>query len=100
MQPYIKRIVVLCCAAALILLPLGSAALGESDSASDDLKAEKMAIDVAIIRPLGIVASVAGCAIYLVSLPFSIPGGNADKVWETTVIEPVKFTFDRPVGEF
>lgn len=100
MQPLIKRIIVLCCATALILLPLGSAALGESNHANDDLSAEKMAVDVAIIRPLGVVASAAGCLIYIVSLPFSIPGGNAGKVWETTVVEPVKFTFDRPVGEF
>lgn len=97
---FAKRIVVLCCVLALILIPLGSAAFGASDYVNDDMTPERMAADVLVVRPIGMVASVAGCAIYLISLPFSIPGDNADKVWEKAVVAPVKYTFDRPVGEF
>jgi hypothetical protein len=36
-----------------------------------------MAGDLLVARPLGVLATVAGTAIYVVSLPFSLAGGNA-----------------------
>jgi hypothetical protein len=59
-----------------------------------------MAVDIVAVRPLGLVSTIAGCALYVVALPFSLPAGNAASVWESTVVKPAKFTFARPVGDF
>jgi hypothetical protein len=96
----IKRFVVFLCAMAIILLPLATASFAASEESKDNFSAEKMAVDLIAIRPLGIVSTVAGCAVYILSLPFSLPGGNAAAVWETTVEKPAKYTFDRPLGDF
>jgi hypothetical protein len=93
-----KRIIVLLCAIAIILLPVASSFA--SEDIEDDFTTEKMAVDLVAIRPLGIVSTIFGFTLYVVSLPFSIPGGNTSAVWETAVVTPATFTFDRPLGDF
>lgn len=61
---------------------------------------EAMALDAVIIRPIGLVTTVAGSAIYTISLPFSLLGGNEKAAREMLVYEPAKYTFKRPLGEF
>lgn len=100
MYLYIKRILVLFCAIAVLLAPLSTAALAEIEGDKDEFAAEKMAVDLVVIRPAAIVGTIAGFTIYLLSLPFSIPGGNVDEVWDTTVKTPAKFSFVRPLGDF
>ena len=62
--------------------------------------AEAMAVDVAIVRPISLVATVLGTGIFIVSLPFSILGGNVDEAGRNLVLKPAKATFIRPLGEF
>ena len=62
--------------------------------------AESMVADVVIARPIGLVTTVVGSAVYVVSLPFSLLGGNEKQAREKLVKEPIVFTFKRPLGEF
>ncbi|MEM7402119.1 MAG: hypothetical protein AAF304_09250 [Pseudomonadota bacterium] len=62
--------------------------------------AESMVADVVIARPIGLVTTVVGSAVYVVSLPFSLLGGNEKQAREKLVNEPAVFTFKRPLGEF
>lgn len=62
--------------------------------------AEAMVADVIVARPIGLVATVVGSAVYVVSLPFSLLGGNEKQAREKLVKEPTAFTFKRPLGEF
>jgi hypothetical protein len=59
-----------------------------------------MVIDALFARPLGLVATVVGTAVYTVSLPFSLTGGNEHEARENLVYAPADFTFDRPLGKF
>ena len=59
-----------------------------------------MAADVALARPVGAVATVAGFALFLVSSPFSALGGNSQEAWESLVVSPATYTFKRPLGHF
>jgi hypothetical protein len=59
-----------------------------------------MAADIALARPVGTVATVAGFALFLVSSPFSVLGGNTKEAWETLVVPPATYTFQRPLGHF
>ena len=60
---------------------------------------ERMVLDALVLRPIGLVTTVAGAAIYTVSLPFSLLGGNEPAARESLVKEPVRYTFKRPLGE-
>lgn len=62
--------------------------------------ATAMAFDVAVVRPVSLVATVAGTGLFIVSLPFSLLGHNTDKAGERLVAEPAKYTFTRPLGNF
>lgn len=59
-----------------------------------------MAVDAIAVRPLGIIATVVGAGIFVVSLPFSALGGNVGQAADTLVVAPAKFTFTRPLGEY
>ena len=62
--------------------------------------AEAMIADVIVARPIGLMATVVGSTVYVVSLPFSLLGGNEEQAREKLVKEPIAFTFKRPLGEF
>ncbi len=47
-----------------------------------------MVVDTVVGKPLQLVNAVAGTAAYLVSLPFSLVGGNADQAQQTLFVEP------------
>ncbi|MGI0119213.1 hypothetical protein [Zooshikella sp. RANM57] len=57
-----------------------------------------MAGDLLVARPLLLGATVLGTAFYVVSLPFSLPGGNADQAAETLIGIPARATFKRCLG--
>lgn len=74
----------------------GSYSSGFAESGS----AEAMVADALVARPIGLVTTVVGSAVYVVSLPFSLLGGNEKQAREKLVKEPTAFTFARPLGEF
>ncbi|MGP4716109.1 hypothetical protein ACTXGL_05670 [Psychrobacter sp. T6-6] len=49
---------------------------------------ETMVVDTVVGKPLQLVNAVAGTAVYLVSLPFSLIGGNADQAQQKLFVEP------------
>jgi hypothetical protein len=59
-----------------------------------------MVADVLFVRTTGLVAIVFGSAMWVVSLPFSIPSGSVDTAGQLLVVDPCKFTFVRPLGDF
>lgn len=61
---------------------------------------EAMLMDGVLVRPLGIGATLVGSVVYVITLPFSALGGNADVAAQKLIKEPAAFTFTRPLGEF
>ncbi|MDD2463838.1 MAG: hypothetical protein PHI97_07545 [Desulfobulbus sp.] len=59
-----------------------------------------MTTDLALARPVGAAATVTGFALFLVSSPFSLLGGNAGEAWNNLVAAPASYTFKRPLGHF
>ncbi len=56
--------------------------------------------DVLFARTTGLVAIVVGSAMWIVALPFSIPSGSVDRASQLLVVDPCKYTFVRPLGDF
>ena len=98
MNGILKRLIVLVTAIALVAVPCMTC-FAEGLEQDDDLIAGKMAAEV-VVRPLGLVATVLGGAIFIVTIPFSALGGNADAAYNYLLADPFKFTFNRPLGEF
>lgn len=59
---------------------------------------EEMALDGLIARPLMLGATAVGTGIFLVTLPFSLIGGNVDEAGERLVAEPARTTFGSCLG--
>jgi len=100
-----KKILVSCLLAmALTVSPLSGLAANvieaEMNSNKEPPDPGAMLIDLIVVRPLGLVATLGGSAIFIVSLPFSALGGNAEDALESLVVSPAEFTFKRPLGEF
>lgn len=103
MASALKKIILLLCVAGVFSLSLTTPLFAASDPSNygqRNITAGRMTADLVVIRPLAIVGSVFGCAIFLASLPFSLPGGNTGEVWNVTVKDPVNFAFVRPLGDF
>jgi len=55
-------------------------------------------MDVLLIRPLGLISATLGTGVFIVSLPFAIPSGSVATIGEKLVLDPLRFTFTRPLG--
>lgn len=60
---------------------------------------EAMLFDGVLVRPAMLVGTALGIVGFVVTLPFSILGGNVDDAGKELVIEPAAYTFARPLGE-
>lgn len=59
----------------------------------------EMMFDAVLVRPTMLIGTVVTTAVFLVSLPFSLLGGNVGEAANSLVTEPFKYTFQRPLGE-
>lgn len=100
MPKIVRRYSALIVAAALVLFSVGTPALAQYQAIEKEATAEKMVVDALLARPFGLLATAVGGVLYVVSLPFSALGGNSREAWDMMVMEPVRYTFDRPLGEF
>lgn len=95
-RKWITLVVVL----AMIMVPLGASSAELMETEDLQINAGSMVVDALVARPVGMVMTVAGLGMFIVSSPFSALGGNFCQAWNTLVIYPGKFTFARPLGDF
>ena len=79
---------------AILILCTSTAAFAE------DRSGENIAADLVFMRPVGLAATVAGTAVFLVSLPFALMTNDVSKTAKELVVDPFNYTFDRPLGDF
>ena len=80
-----------------LAMPLSASAYNRLDDGkptSGDMLAELM------IRPFALVSTVAGTAVFIVTLPFNALDNNIGEAANTLVAEPFKYTFARPLGVY
>lgn len=58
-----------------------------------------VAADVLLLRPLSLIGTVLGTAVFIVGLPFEAIAGDVSDPARRLVVEPAKYTFTRPLGE-
>jgi len=85
---------------AMMIMPIAATTLAGEYFEAEDPSGGAMMFDLAVVRPVGIVATAVGCVFFVVSSPFSALGGNIDSASEKLVKDPVAYTFKRPLGDF
>jgi hypothetical protein len=95
-----KHTIIFLLISAMVCVPFGASALAAEQTSSNEVSGSAMTADLLLVRPLGIVATVLGCAVFVVSLPFSALGHNTKQASQKLVKEPAEFTFTRPLGAF
>lgn len=71
---------------------------GHANTVEETPSALAMTGDALLVRPALFATTVVGTAVYIISLPFSLLGGNAAEAGETLVVDPAKATFVRCLG--
>src|SRR5215471_1428061 len=66
---------------------------------SEDLSAETLLVDGLVLRPAGVLATIAGSVAFVVTLPFSIPTKSVNRAAQRLVVDPAQYTFVRPLGQ-
>ncbi len=84
--------------ALLLSMPQLSIAASKSGVVLEEPTALAMAGDLVVARPVGLAITIVGAAVFLVSLPFSLLGGNTGEAAKTLVVGPAKTTFVRCLG--
>ncbi|MGQ7273353.1 hypothetical protein [Marinobacter sp. V034] len=74
------------------------ASVGHTKTLDEEPSALAMTGDALFARPVLFATTIVGGAVYLVSLPFSLLGGNAAEAGETLFVGPAKATFVRCLG--
>ena len=84
--------------AALTVAMAGQAVAGQ-DQLPKDRAGGDMLLDAVVVRPLGLIAIVAGSVGFVVALPFTLLSGSVDSSANEMVKKPIAFTFRRPLGQ-
>ena len=98
MHKLVKHSMVVLAAVALISVVLAPPASAQVQIEKREPGAGAMTYDLVLLRPMGILATAAGAAIFVVSLPFSALGRNVGRAGKVLVVDPFVFTFSRPLG--
>ena len=85
-------------AAAALTVTLVAPQISVAQQVDEDPSALAMAGDAIIARPLGVVFTAVGAALYVVTLPFTLAGGNAKQAGKELVVGPAEATFVRCLG--
>lgn len=56
-------------------------------------------LDLLVLRPAGLIATIGGLAIFIGSLPISLPTLSVGKAFNSLVATPARYTFVRELGE-
>ncbi len=91
---HLKQGIMLLAAVMIFVLPMQTQAAAISETPST----AAMVLDGLIVRPITLVATVIGTTLWVVTLPFSLLGGNAGDAADTLILEPATATFLRCLG--
>lgn len=94
----LSKIFMVLSTALLLSMPQWALAAQSSSVVLEKPTALAMTGDLVIARPALLAVTIVGTAVFLVSLPFSLLGGNAGEAGKTLVVGPAENTFVRCLG--
>ncbi|MCF8067653.1 MAG: hypothetical protein K9L30_03595 [Desulfobacterales bacterium] len=101
MYKAVKKLFLLFVIFSIVIVPIGTTAFaGNYQLQDNEITPEKVFVDAVLVRPFSFLATILGTVVFVVALPFSIPGGNTGEVFDNVVEYPAQYTFSRKVGDF
>lgn len=95
-----KKIFLLLLAVSLLIGGLYSTGWAADRLITDDPEVQGWTLlDLLVARPFSVLAGVGGSAIFVVTLPFTLPSGNTKDVAHMFIVEPFRFAFKREVPD-
>ena len=88
-----------CILVAACLMVMVAAPAPAAEGGTDyETTAEGMVVDLMVLRPLGLAATVLGVSVFFLTLPFTFAGRADHDAARKLVVEPATYTFTRPLG--
>jgi hypothetical protein len=95
-----KRIFLLLLTVSLVIGSLCSTGwAGDKLRRDDPMTHGWTVVDLLVVRPLGIVAGIGGSALFVVTLPFTLPAGGVGDAASMFIVQPFQFSFMREVPD-
>lgn len=94
----LRRAVVVISSVALMVCSV--LAMAQESYQSGDSNENGMLADLVIVRPVALVGTVLGAAVFVVALPFTLPTQTVGQAAKVFVANPFEYTFNRPLGDF
>ncbi len=93
----VKKCALLLLTLSLVIGSLYSGSWAQQDewAKHDPIVDEWNLLDTFIVRPLSVLAGIAGTGFFIASLPFTVPTRSVDGAAERLIVEPFKFSFTR-----
>ena len=88
---WVKRALV----AGLIVLVISISARESWSAQAEGARVEDI-VDLVVLRPAGVVATVAGACLFVLTLPFTVPTRSVEESADRFVVAPFEYTFSRP----
>lgn len=82
------------------LLAAGGPAVAGDEYPSHGESGTSMAADLFFVRPISLVGAIVGAAVFVVTLPFTLPTQSTDEAARELLGKPLEYTFNRPLGDF
>ena len=95
-----KLTLVFLAVAVLVVMPAGHSAMAQFRPDEAEPSAAAMIVDVVPVRVLSFCGLVIGTVSYVVTLPLSYATDSHQLAAKKMVIEPARYTFTRPLGDF
>lgn len=100
MRTVVKHALILGVLVAFLATSVSVCFAEQSFQSEKETTAGFMVVDIALVRPAGICATILGTLAFVVALPFSAASGDTRYTYEKLMKEPAIYTFNRPVGFF
>ena len=81
---------------ALVLATNSCPALADDPNTISGDKGTDMVVDAVLVRPAGLIGTILGAVVTVVTLPSGSAGEAADAI----IVAPAEYTFNRPLGDF
>jgi hypothetical protein len=92
----LKKTILLLLAISLVIVSSYSTGwAGDKFRKDDPVKHGWSALDLVLARPLGVAAGIVGTAIFVATLPFTLPSGGVNEAANMLVVQPFQFSFVR-----
>jgi len=91
----IEKLLLIFLTVLLVLGGISSGGWAQEKSYNDEYNM----VDLFIARPLGVIAAAGGTALFILSLPFTLPTRSVEDSFNMFVVEPWKFSFVRDFPE-